>query len=256
MVLATHVVEAAFAEPTGEGWTQIGEFAVAFVLSAAIGLEREVKQKSAGIRTYTVIGLGSALFVLVSKYGFTDVLEPGRVVLDPSRVAAQIVSGLGFIGGGIIFVRRGSVRGVTTAASIWLTAAVGAAAAAGLPILALVATAAYFAAILLLSPFARIVRERLAPPWPTLRVQYLDGRGLLREVLEVVTSAGFVVSELSTAQRGAVRLPGGTAEGTEDTASVEVTVRLGGNGDVDGVIGRLSEMEGVLTVTTGDETEP
>jgi putative Mg2+ transporter-C (MgtC) family protein len=249
MTLTSRVVEAAFGEPTGQGWAQVGEFAVAFVLSAAIGLEREIKQKSAGIRTYTVVGLGSALFVLVSKYGFTDVLEPGRVVLDPSRVAAQIVSGLGFIGGGIIFVRRGSVRGLTTAASIWLTAAVGAAAAAGLPVLALVATGAYFVAILLLAPLAHLVTDRLSTPWPTLRVQYVDGRGLLRDVLASVTDAGFVVSELSTVQRTGVRLPG---DGSTET----VTVRLGGKGDVDGVIGRLSELDGVLTVTTGDETEP
>lgn len=68
-------------------------------------MEREVRQKSAGIRTYTVVGLGSALFMPISKYGFTGVLEPDRVTLDPSRVAAQIVSGLGFIGAGIIVVR-------------------------------------------------------------------------------------------------------------------------------------------------------
>lgn len=73
--------------------------------SALIGLEREVRQKSAGIRTYTVVGLGSALFMPISKYGCTGVLEPDMVTLDPSRVAAQIVSGLGFIGAGIIVVR-------------------------------------------------------------------------------------------------------------------------------------------------------
>ncbi|MEY9932699.1 putative Mg2+ transporter-C (MgtC) family protein [Catenulispora sp. GP43] len=122
-------------EPTGQGWAQVGELAVAFVLSSAIGLEREIRQKAAGLRTYTIVGLGAALFVLVSKYGFTDVLRPDLVVLDPSRVAAQIVSGLGFIGAGVIFMRRDSVRGLTTAAALWLTAGVGAAAGAGLGLL-------------------------------------------------------------------------------------------------------------------------
>ncbi len=125
------LLQSAFGEPTGQGWTQVGELAAAFVLSAIIGLERELKQKAAGMRTYTVVGFGAALFMLVSKYGFTDVLATGRIELDPSRVAAQIVSGLGFIGGGIIFVKRDSVRGLTTAASIWLTAAIGSAAGAG-----------------------------------------------------------------------------------------------------------------------------
>jgi putative Mg2+ transporter-C (MgtC) family protein len=109
----------------GQGWRQAGELGLALLLSALIGIEREVRQKNAGLRTHTLVGVGAALFMLISKYGFTDVLEPGRVVLDPSRVAAQIVTGVGFLGAGLIFVRRDSVRGLTTAAAIWITAAVG-----------------------------------------------------------------------------------------------------------------------------------
>jgi len=120
-------------EPIGQGSLQLVELALAFLLSASIGLEREIRQKSAGLRTYTLVGFSSALVMLVSKYGFTNVLETGRVVLDPSRIAAQIVSGIGFIGGGLIFVRKDIVRGLTTAATVWLTAAVGMACGAGLP---------------------------------------------------------------------------------------------------------------------------
>lgn len=134
--------------PAGQGWLQLGELVSAFVLSALIGLEREIRHKSAGLRTYTVVGLASALFLLVSKYGFTDVLQPGLVVLDPSRVAAQIVSGIGFIGAGIIFVRGDMVRGLTTAASVWLTAAIGMACGAGLLLLAVAATCGHFIVIL------------------------------------------------------------------------------------------------------------
>ena len=78
----------------GEGWLQAGELGLALVLSALIGLEREVRQKHAGLRTHTLVGVGAALFMLISKYGFTDVLQPRLVVLDPSRVAAQIVTGV------------------------------------------------------------------------------------------------------------------------------------------------------------------
>src|SRR3984957_18642868 len=127
----------------GEGWKQVGELGLALLLSACIGLEREIRQKNAGLRTHTLVGLGAALFVLVSKYGFSDVIETGRIILAPSRMAAQIVSGVGFLGAGLIFVRRDSVRGLTTAASIWLTAAIGACDGAGLPILASVTTAVY-----------------------------------------------------------------------------------------------------------------
>lgn len=81
-----------FSEPVGQGWTQMLELLVAFVLALLIGIERESHQRSAGIRTYTLVGLGSALFVLISKYGFNDVLGE-HIVLDPSRVAAQIVRG-------------------------------------------------------------------------------------------------------------------------------------------------------------------
>ena len=117
---------------------------MAFVLSAAIGLERELRRKSAGLRTYTVVGVSSALFLLISKYGFTDVLTNGTVVLDPSRVAAQIVTGIGFIGAGLIFVQGDRVKGLTTAATVWLVTAVGMACGAGLPWLGLAVTGAYF----------------------------------------------------------------------------------------------------------------
>src|SRR2546423_131417 len=82
---------------TGQGVRQFTELGVAFVLSTLIGLERERRQKAAGMRTHTLVGVGTALFMLVSKYGFTDMLSFGHVSFDPSRVAAQIVSGIGFI---------------------------------------------------------------------------------------------------------------------------------------------------------------
>jgi putative Mg2+ transporter-C (MgtC) family protein len=144
-------------EPTGDGILQLLELGVAFVLSALIGLEREIKQKSAGLRTYTLVGLASALFLLVSKYGFTDVLAAGTVVLDPSRVAAQIVSGIGFLGAGVIFVRADAVKGLTTAATIWLTAAVGMACGAGLLVLASATTLGYFVVALGFPPVLRVI---------------------------------------------------------------------------------------------------
>ncbi len=130
--------------PNGQSVTQFCEIGWAFLLSASIGLEREYRQKSAGFRTYTIVGTAAALFLLISKYGFTNVLSAGTVVLDPSRVAAQIVSGIGFIGAGIIFVRQDRVRGLTTAATVWLVTGIGMACGAGLPLLALAATLAYF----------------------------------------------------------------------------------------------------------------
>ena len=112
-------------EISGQDARQFIELGLAFFLSALIGVEREIRHKSAGLRTYTVVGTAAALFVLISKYGFTDVLIADRIVLDPSRVAAQIVSGIGFIGAGFIFVGQDRVRGLTTAATVWLVTGIG-----------------------------------------------------------------------------------------------------------------------------------
>lgn len=248
-----------FGEPFGDGWLQVGELAFAWLLSGLIGLERELNHKSAGVRTYTLVGFGAALFMLISKYGFTDVLESGRVILDPSRVAAQIVSGLGFIGGGIIFVKRDSVRGLTTAASIWLTAAVGAAAGAGLPILALVSTAVYFATVLGLRPAGDALRRRFAGALPTIHVEYLDGRGILRNILELMTDSGFVVADVSTNRHRQSLLAGGTASRDEPATSrppsVDLRVQLGGHGDVGSLITAVADIDGVLRVASVDEDD-
>lgn len=144
-------------EPSGQGLRQFLELGLAFLLSALIGLEREIRHKSAGLRTYTVVGTAAALFLLISKYGFTDVLINDRIVLDPSRVAAQVVTGIGFIGAGLIFVHNEKVNGLTTAATVWLVTAEGMACGAGLPYLAVAVTIAYFIVALIFPPLMRLL---------------------------------------------------------------------------------------------------
>lgn len=107
----------------------------AVVLGFAIGYERKLRFKEAGIRTHTIVCAGSALIMVVSKYGFGDSAEA-----DASRVAAQIVSGIGFLGAGIIIYRKHEIHGLTTAAGVWATSGVGMAAGAGLYIVAAGAT--------------------------------------------------------------------------------------------------------------------
>ena len=162
-----------------EGLVQVCELGLGLLLSAVIGLEREVRQKSAGLRTHTLVGVSATLFMLVSKYGFSDVLRTGQVVVDPSRVAAQIVTGVGFPGAGLIFVRRDSVHDLTTAAAVWVTAAVGAAAGAGLPLLAAAATVAYLIVALVFQYVSRRLPHS-GTAISLLRVRYLDGHGILR----------------------------------------------------------------------------
>jgi putative Mg2+ transporter-C (MgtC) family protein len=224
------------------GWEQVGELGLALVLSAIIGLEREFRQKSAGLRTHTLVGLGAALFMLVSKYGFSDVLRPGAVVLDPSRVAAQIVTGIGFLGAGIIFVRRDSVRGLTTAAAVWVTAAVGSAAGAGLPVLAALTTAAYLLVTLAFGHLsARLPRSSTAVS--VLEIRYVDGRGALRTLLERATARGFTIDQVAT---------GPSVGGDERGRLVDVTMHLHGRGSVHALAAELSELEDVAGVSADD----
>jgi putative Mg2+ transporter-C (MgtC) family protein len=102
--------------------------AVAAGLGGVVGLERELDEKAAGLRTHMLVAVGSALFTLVGAYGFSDF--PSRTI-DPTRVAAQVVTGIGFLGAGLIFRQGFTIRGLTTAASLWLVAAIGMAAGAG-----------------------------------------------------------------------------------------------------------------------------
>ena len=114
----------------------------AAVLGGIIGLEREYRSKEAGFRTHFLVALGSALFMIVSAYGFSDAMDNELQRWDVSRVAAQVVSGIGFIGAGTIIFRKteNMVSGLTTAAGLWVTAAIGLACGGGMYILAIGST--------------------------------------------------------------------------------------------------------------------
>lgn len=129
---------------TGMENTMIWDFVWRLVLAALfgtiIGLDREYREKEAGFRTHFLVSLGSALMMIVSQYGFSEILTHDGVSLDPSRIAAQVVSGIGFIGAGTIIFNHQIVRGLTTAASLWATAGIGLTAGVGMSWLALAAT--------------------------------------------------------------------------------------------------------------------
>ena len=224
---------------------------LALVLSTAVGIEREIRQKDAGLRTYALVGLGAALFTLISTYGFADVLSR-RVVLDPSRVAAQIVTGIGFIGGGVIFVQRASVRGLTTAAGIWSTAAIGMAAGGNLPVLAAAGTVGY----LLISvgyPFVSLLLPAARGISSTLEVTYLDGAGVLRSLVAECAAHRFAIADLKVEheqvehEQHELR-----ATGQGEQRNVTVRLDLRGRGAVAELIGDLDALDGVLSVHARD----
>lgn len=129
----------------------------AALLGAALGIERELRQKDAGLRTNILIAIGSALFTIMS-------IEMAGAGADPARIAAQIVTGIGFLGAGAIMRTESGVQGLTTAATVWVNAAVGVAAGGGSYHLALIATGITLAVLLMLHPIERHIARRVARP--------------------------------------------------------------------------------------------
>ena len=130
--------------------------ALAAFLGALVGIERERKDWAAGLRTHMMVCVGAALTMIVSAFGFQDVLGTRDVILDPSRVAAQVISGIGFIGAGtILFLRQEVIRGLTTAAGLWTVAAIGLATGGGMYFAAAVATVVVLIILWVLKPLER-----------------------------------------------------------------------------------------------------
>lgn len=223
--------------------TQLILLGFAFILSAIIGIERQRRLKSAGLRTHTLVGIGAALFTLVSAYGFAPVLGI-EVTLDPSRIAAQVASGIGFIGAGVIFVRQNVVNGLTTAASIWVTAAIGVACGAGLPVLAAAAALLHLATVSILTVLGRristINQDR------TVSIQYKEGREVLRHVLVAATKLGFDVRLANTRK----------IENSGKAPIVEAQLIFQrGRVSVDRLVAGLSEIKGVVGANTGADDD-
>lgn len=206
---------------------------VAAAFGAAVGFERELHGHPAGMRTHLLVSLGSALFTVLSAYGF-DPAQSGPI--DPTRIAAQIVSGIGFLGAGAILKDGLSIRGLTTAASLWATAAIGLAAGAGQPLLGLAGTA-----IVLFSlwPLNRIaegmygIRRQVT----RIEVELLD-LDLLAAVTEVLTHRGLQIVGVRTQQEG-------------DRFRVQIDVGVRPSSEIDAALAGVKSLPGVELVESG-----
>jgi len=210
--------------------------AVAGALGGAIGIEREVREREAGLRTHLLVSVGAALFTLVSAYAWHDFSfsTPRGIVFDPTRIAAQIVTGIGFLGAGAIIRQGLSIRGLTTAASLWVVAAIGMASGAGYYSAAIVATL-----IVLVSLWPlRIAAHRLL-----VGIRPEEGRLLVQ--LPPGTSAAPVLAHLE--QVGA-RVDTLELEEGETSRDVAVTVHLGDRAKAAQMVEGLSRVEGVRRV--------
>lgn len=141
-------------------WTFIIRLLLATIFGALIGLEREYHAKEAGVRTHLLVALGSCLFMILSIYGFDAFLDHDNVSFDPSRIASQVVTGIGFIGAGTIILHKQAVRGLTTAAGVWVTAAIGLACGNGMYILAGVTTVTVLSSLGLINLYLPSLSQR------------------------------------------------------------------------------------------------
>jgi putative Mg2+ transporter-C (MgtC) family protein len=211
---------------------------VAAVLGAGVGVERELHGHPAGTRTHLLVSLGSALFTIVSIYGFVGVLAPSiQAPVDPSRVAAQVVSGIGFLGAGAILKDGFTIRGLTTAASLWATAAIGMAAGAGEGLLAIVTTTIV---VLSLWPL-NMLAERLHGLFRhrgRIRV-IVDGPDALERVRAALEQRPVQITSLST-------------ERVRDGLAAEFGIEAP-HADLVRITAEVTGLEGVSSIETGQQ---
>ena len=221
------------------GWGEIAlRLAAGLALAGAVGIEREVSGQPAGLRTHITVGLGAALFGVLSVHGF-DAYVAGRNTnnyqIDVSRVASQVVVGVGFLGAGAILKEGASIRGLTTAASLWAVAAIGLAAGLGSFFAATVtAVALIFSLVLLRSP-RRWVRQRLARHVQTAVIRMETGANPSGVVAELHETPGLDVHSLSVRRQ-------------EDHLVVEADLKVDATADISDIVGVVAARDDVLGV--------
>jgi putative Mg2+ transporter-C (MgtC) family protein len=213
-------------------WQIVIRVAVAAGLGGAIGIERELREREAGFRTHMLVSVGSALFTMVSAYAWRDFTYGNGVNYDPTRIAAQIVTGIGFIGAGAILRQGLSVRGLTTAATLWVVAAIGMASGAGFYTAAVITTVAV---LISLGPLRFLTHRALDRPHRRGLMVELRARRRAAPVLAALEDLGVVVDSFSLAEEaGQQRL--------------EVQLDLPHGGRPEDVVLRLGELDEVRGV--------
>jgi putative Mg2+ transporter-C (MgtC) family protein len=217
-------------------WSQeLLRVAVAAGLGGAVGVERELREREAGFRTHLLVSVGSCLFTLVSAYGFR---EFGTRSVDPTRIAAQIVTGIGFLGAGAIIRQGFAVRGLTTAATLWVVAAIGMASGAGYYSAAVITTALVLVTLWPLRIVAFRVMTRVRPQTDRLLAQLPSGESPA-PLIEKLESIGGRLQSLEVGHEA-------------DRRTVLIDVTLPPKADTPAIVAQLSELEHVLEVRWSD----
>ncbi|MGX1460413.1 putative Mg2+ transporter-C (MgtC) family protein [Bacillus thuringiensis] len=163
---------------------------VAGLLGAMIGIEREIRSKEAGLKTHFLVAVGSALIMVVSKYAFSDIVFEEHMSLDPSRIAAQVVSGVGFLGAGTIIIQKQAVKGLTTAAGLWATAGIGLAIGAGMYVVGIGATILVLIGLEIVS---RIFKVQFLFPQNITVQMFVNKHEAVQQILETLQVKGIPI---------------------------------------------------------------
>jgi putative Mg2+ transporter-C (MgtC) family protein len=220
-------------------WEGLLRLGLAAVLAGAIGVERELREQEAGLRTHMLVCVGATMFMLVGVYGWADVrLGTGiGVVVDPSRVASYVVSGIGFLGAGAIIKHGINVRGLTTAASLWVVAAIGVAVGAGMYTFSLATTALVIVALWPLSQVKRLIQGKADEP-RRLAVTLEPGASVV-PVLAAIEENGFALDSVEVGEE-------------EDARRVDVVITTAADATLGGLIDDVLGLEGVRTANVAE----
>jgi putative Mg2+ transporter-C (MgtC) family protein len=210
----------------------------ATVLAGLVGLDREHQRSAAGLRTHCLVGMSSCLLMIASAFGFADILGTPGVGLDPSRIAAQIVTGIGFLGAGTIIAHGESVRGLTTAASIWTVAALGIAVGGGMYRAAILGTALTLILLLVLRPIER----RLDKRWHKQTIIALYDPKIVSPEVVLVALRHINIS-----------ITGLSVEAQRDSGKDQIEVTLAQSGDaiLANALQVVAQLDGVQSAKTG-----
>lgn len=214
--------------------------ALATLLGSIIGFERQRREWAAGLRTHMLVCVGSALVMIVSAYGFSDVINKPGIVLDPSRVAAQVISGIGFLGAGtILFMKNEVVRGLTTAAGLWTVAAIGLAVGGGLYLAAAITTFLVFIILAAIKPLEeRVFRKN---KYNGLKLTVKRNQVNLEHIQQTLTKHGIIIKEVRIS-------PAFNDNGDNDEVSIYIQKQSARNKNILTVVDDIRKLHAVNTV--------
>lgn len=212
---------------------------IACICGGIIGYERSVRQKDAGIRTHVIVALGSALMMVVSKYGFFDVILTDSINVDASRIASTITTGISFLGAGVIFVKNASIKGLTTAAGIWATAGVGIAIGSGMYVIGIFATFLMIALQIVLHKYFQNIEN------PTSNEYLLvvkDDKSTIQKIKDFFGSNGLQVQSYDYKRNG------------DGTVTLKILVHSDGSVDFNKTMDYLLENDDITRLDMDDIT--